>query len=166
MSQASRLQIARMGLEVIVRGLRAGVSRQVLGDVARIALEMSAEPIETGLARREQDAKHKRRTEADGMRLEDVRAFVYQRDGLICRICGRAIRPGKQVIDHIRPIYEGGDNHCDNLRVVHGFCNNSRGPHVNHWHQTVVLHTDEQVRRSLEVSIELGFRDEFGDQVR
>lgn len=97
-----------------------------------------------------------------GARAADIRAYVYLRDGLTCRICNRSIRAGRQVIDHILPICMNGDNDPYNLRVTHRFCNNSRGPH-RHAGREPVLHDDEYVRKSHEASISLRFKNVVED---
>jgi hypothetical protein len=62
-----------------------------------------------------------------GARVQDIRVFVFLRDGLTCRICDLPIRRGAQVIDHILPVRCGGGNDWNNLRVVHPYCNGCRG---------------------------------------
>jgi hypothetical protein len=97
----------------------------------------------------------------DGARVWDIRVYVLLRDALTCRICGLRIRPGKQVIDHIKPICMGGDNDWDNLRVVHGFCNNSRGPHG----RRRVVYSDEYVREYMHRCVRSGYHNEYGENV-
>lgn len=55
---------------------------------------------------------------------DSVRKFVMQRDGHICRECGRTDRLS---IDHIKPQSKGGGNEPSNLQVLCVYCNSTKG---------------------------------------
>jgi len=93
-----------------------------------------------------------------GARIQDIRVYILARDLLRCRICNVDIRSGMQTIDHILPICMGGGNDPDNLRVVHPFCNNSRGPHGRRGRPRI-LHPDAYVKQSYLASIRCRFRN-------
>jgi len=61
------------------------------------------------------------------------RAYIAERDGWRCGICGGRVAKGKMhpdpmcgSIDHIVPVSHGGGNGLENLRLVHLRCNLSR----------------------------------------
>jgi hypothetical protein len=72
-----------------------------------------------------------RRRRAERMRLarrDPVdRLAIFERDGWICGICGRAVEPDDATLDHIQPISLGGLHEPANLRLAHGVCNSRRG---------------------------------------
>lgn len=49
---------------------------------------------------------------------------ILQRDGGICHLCGRH---GADTADHLTPAAHGGNDHPDNLRAAHVWCNRLRG---------------------------------------
>lgn len=58
---------------------------------------------------------------------------VFERDGWMCWICGRATDraaavpdPDAATVDHVRPLTLGGSDDEDNLRTAHFVCNSSR----------------------------------------
>lgn len=67
---------------------------------------------------------------------EKVRAFIYDRDGGICQVCGIEVRIGKEdrydkspdlaEIDHIIPVIDGGTNDPENLRLLCLACNRKK----------------------------------------
>ncbi len=61
-----------------------------------------------------------------GRRLQRMRAFVYQRDGGVCWICGLSAGVTDYEVDHVVPLSEGGRDAISNLRVAHVECNRSR----------------------------------------
>lgn len=52
------------------------------------------------------------------------RALILARDGMRCRQCGRT---RDLQIDHIRPMAGGGSDKPENLQVLCGNCNQSKG---------------------------------------
>ncbi|MFN7400490.1 MAG: HNH endonuclease, partial [Sandaracinobacter sp.] len=54
-----------------------------------------------------------------------VRRAVIERDGLVCRYCGRD--DGDFHLDHVLPASRGGQNSADNLVVACAACNISKG---------------------------------------
>jgi 5-methylcytosine-specific restriction endonuclease McrA len=55
------------------------------------------------------------------------RAYIIERDGGRCHLCGKRPRPGEIQLDHLIPVSEGGDHTPENLRVACAFCNRSKG---------------------------------------
>lgn len=51
------------------------------------------------------------------------RAWIHQRDGGRCGICGQPVALEDMHVDHIRPRIEGGNDAVSNLRVSHPACN-------------------------------------------
>lgn len=54
-----------------------------------------------------------------------VVAFLLERDGLHCPLCGGILLEGVE-IDHVLPVVEGGPTIPTNLRLVHAACNKGR----------------------------------------
>lgn len=59
-----------------------------------------------------------------------LRAFIIDRDGLVCGICTLQVERRDVHIDHIHPVSRGGTNDPDNLRVTHSRCNIRKGAKV------------------------------------
>ena len=56
-----------------------------------------------------------------------VRKVVYERDGHICMICGKYVKPNDFHVDHIRPISKNGAEWAlENLRLTCPGCNMSK----------------------------------------
>lgn len=53
--------------------------------------------------------------------------LIFERDGGICRICGKPVNPNSFHIDHIKPIALGGEHSFDNTQLAHPRCNMSKG---------------------------------------
>lgn len=51
---------------------------------------------------------------------------VFERDGWICGICGKAVEDSP-VLDHIIPISRGGTHTRENTQCAHAACNCSKG---------------------------------------
>lgn len=51
---------------------------------------------------------------------KNIREFIFKRDGFMCLRCGRT---DKLTIDHINPIYWGGENKLSNLQTLCRSCN-------------------------------------------
>ena len=62
-----------------------------------------------------------------------VRAAVIERDGLVCQVCGAAVRvlptyaTDQLTLDHVVPWSKGGADSAENLRVACAPCNIARG---------------------------------------
>jgi 5-methylcytosine-specific restriction endonuclease McrA len=71
---------------------------------------------------------------ADNMRWRRARAAAIAAAGGVCQLCGNALVPGaprnspaETVIDHVLPLYLGGDPYSlANLRATHRRCNGRR----------------------------------------
>jgi 5-methylcytosine-specific restriction endonuclease McrA len=56
---------------------------------------------------------------------------VYDRDGGLCRLCGKPVRRDQMSLDHIVPIAAGGSHTTLNVQLAHRLCNyrrQHRGP--------------------------------------
>lgn len=61
-------------------------------------------------------------------RVEKIdRAYVYERDGGKCHLCGKKAPRSRFHLDHLVPLSRGGSHTHDNLSVAHPYCNASRG---------------------------------------
>ena len=91
--------------------------RAMLAHYARRGIGVLFDPIEAGgcLA---PGYRHPRQVSAA------ARAFVLQRDGALCRACGRE---DTLTIDHYIPWIRGGCSHPHNLQVLCGPCNARKG---------------------------------------
>lgn len=56
-----------------------------------------------------------------------TRAQIMERDGYRCRRC---LSTSKLTIDHIKPISRGGTNIPENLQILCGSCNSTKGARV------------------------------------
>lgn len=56
-----------------------------------------------------------------------VRFEVLKRDGFRCRYCGAAAPGAVLVIDHVRPLHEGGTDDPGNLITSCESCNSGKG---------------------------------------
>jgi predicted nucleic acid-binding Zn ribbon protein len=62
-----------------------------------------------------------------GRRREIERAYVIERDGSRCHLCGKKCRPEEIHLDHVVPLSQGGSHDPENLRVSHAVCNLRKG---------------------------------------
>ncbi len=60
-----------------------------------------------------------------------IRTEVLNRDGYICKLCGREIDPRIATIDHIISVADGGTNELSNLRTLCPTCNFARSKLVD-----------------------------------
>lgn len=68
------------------------------------------------------------RRQIKGRRRGIKRQRIIDRDGMVCRLCRRAIRRKRDLhIDHIVPVALGGASTPDNLQVSHAKCNQRKG---------------------------------------
>lgn len=59
---------------------------------------------------------------------KEIRYRLIERDGDTCNLCGSPPKPGKVLhIDHVRPLLHGGGNEDENLQLLCGPCNWSKG---------------------------------------
>lgn len=58
----------------------------------------------------------------------EIRGRLTARDGDTCKACGAPPKPGKVLhIDHVKPLLHGGGNEDENLQLLCGPCNWSKG---------------------------------------
>ncbi|WP_341772584.1 HNH endonuclease [Burkholderia ambifaria] len=79
-------------------------------------------------------AKQKARVAAagDAVRIDDlsggawdvIRKRIRERDGYCCQSCGIAVRAG--VVDHIKPLAQGGANADENLQLLCKECHDDK----------------------------------------
>ncbi|WP_279607037.1 HNH endonuclease [Burkholderia cenocepacia] len=53
-----------------------------------------------------------------------IRKRIRKRDGYCCRACGIAVRAG--VVDHIKPLAQGGSNSDENLQLLCKECHDDK----------------------------------------
>ena len=58
------------------------------------------------------------------------RRLIWERDKGICYICQKEVSFDSFDIDHLVPVFRGGDNSPQNLAVTHPNCNRSRGTRI------------------------------------
>ena len=56
-----------------------------------------------------------------------AKSVLRARDGDDCGICSKPLGPEAGSIDHVLPIWRGGEHSYANTRLVHVLCNKSRG---------------------------------------
>jgi 5-methylcytosine-specific restriction endonuclease McrA len=52
---------------------------------------------------------------------------IVERDGMICGICGKKVKPEELSFDHIVPLSAGGGHTENNIQVAHKLCNLRKG---------------------------------------
>jgi 5-methylcytosine-specific restriction endonuclease McrA len=62
-----------------------------------------------------------------GRRREIERAYIIERDGSRCHICGKKCKPNEIHLDHLVPLADGGTHAPENIAVACASCNLSRG---------------------------------------
>lgn len=62
-----------------------------------------------------------------GRRREIERAYIIERDGGRCHLCGKVCEVAEIHLDHVVPLARGGDHSAANLRVACATCNLSKG---------------------------------------
>ena len=71
---------------------------------------------------------HVRRARLKAVPYERVRRQdIVERDGLICYLCGLALRAPEVTLDHVIPLARGGPHTADNLRIACRPCNSRKG---------------------------------------
>ena len=70
------------------------------------------------------DAHTKEQRKIITSKRKDFLTALEQRDGLFCRACGSV---ENLVIDHVLPLCDGGFSVLENLQLLCGFCNGSKG---------------------------------------
>lgn len=73
-------------------------------------------------------ALEKRRARMRNVPYEKIdREEIYQKDGMICGICGKPLERSDFTVDHIIPISKGGGHVFGNVHSAHRVCNIRRG---------------------------------------
>ena len=52
-----------------------------------------------------------------------MRYEIFKRDGFKCVLCGATAKDDLLMIDHIKPVVNGGSNEFENLRTLCRQCN-------------------------------------------
>lgn len=88
-------------------------------------------------AKREAANLRRRRLMSGAKQEPYVREAIFERDNWTCGICGEAIDPSLRwpdsfcaTIDHVIPLFMGGDDTPENVQASHGFCNFSKNGKV------------------------------------
>jgi endogenous inhibitor of DNA gyrase (YacG/DUF329 family) len=81
------------------------------------------------------NGKRQRRARKKKQFIEEVSlAYIYERDGGRCKICGKKVdikklapHPKSATLDHIIPLAEGGLHEKKNVQLAHFICNSRKG---------------------------------------
>lgn len=65
--------------------------------------------------------------EADFYNVAENRLRIFERDGYKCRYYGKQLARFAATLDHLQPVFEGGDNSFGNLTMACLLCNSRRG---------------------------------------
>lgn len=93
-----------------------------------------------------------------------VRFEVFKRDSFTCQYCGAKAPEAVLVIDHIKPVVEGGDNHIMNLITSCQPCNAGKGK--RELNDTTVIdrqmaQLEEINERRLQLEMLMSWRDDM-----
>ncbi len=101
------------------------------------------------------DRKRSKRRTATGEAWDTTRGQrrkIHDRDRRCCAYCGDTAGPFQ--VDHIIPMWEGGDSTDGNLVVACEECNLSKGASVNEdWLRRLLRHEDRGVRRTARIHV-------------
>ncbi len=101
------------------------------------------------------DRKRSKRRTATGETWDTTRAQrrrIYERDTRRCAYCG--VTGGPFQVDHIIPMWEGGNSTDDNLVVACKECNLSKGASISEdWLRWLLHHEDRGVRRTARIYV-------------
>ena len=115
------VDISEKAYELVIERMRREVS---LGDAEAPALFGS-------VARQ---TRAPRRTDADAPRRSpNIKDILYERQGGRCANCGDRLRKRLLEVDHIIPRSKGGADTDDNLQLLCGWCNRTKGPRSNEY---------------------------------
>jgi 5-methylcytosine-specific restriction endonuclease McrA len=79
-------------------------------------------------------------------------AYLRERDGDVCQLCGLPVvdepfpHPLSPTFDHIMPLSQGGLHERSNLQLAHFSCNSSKGAYVA---ATLLLDTPQGIPPAL-----------------
>ena len=60
-------------------------------------------------------------------RIKIYRTVARQLHGVVpCWVCGEPVSFADATLEHIKPSFEGGSSHMENLAISHAACNNAR----------------------------------------
>ena len=85
----------------------------------------------------------------------DMRQFVFQRDGYRCQYCRRSPGDGVELhVDHIIPVSKGGTSAVTNLQTLCANCNLSKGAKTfgtdsQHPKEKVMVYAEPQIRKKI-----------------
>jgi len=93
---------------------------------ARVKKWAEDNPERAAIAQRQ--TQEKRRARMRNVPYEKIdREEIYQKDGMICGICGKPLERSDFTVDHIIPISKGGGHVFGNVHSAHRICNIRRG---------------------------------------
>jgi 5-methylcytosine-specific restriction endonuclease McrA len=81
------------------------------------------------------DSVARRRARLKGVHVERVsRLAVFERDEWLCWLCEEAVDPAalggrRPSLDHVVPLYQGGEHSMANVKLAHLSCNQGRPKH-------------------------------------
>ena len=119
--QWAGVDISEKAYELVIDRMRREVS---LGDADAPALFGSVT----------RQTRPPRRTDADAPRRSpNIKDLLYEKQNGCCANCGDRLRKRLLEIDHIIPRSKGGADTDDNLQLLCGWCNRTKGPRSNEY---------------------------------
>ena len=70
---------------------------------------------------------------------QELRQYVYERDGGLCQYCDQPTRLDECHIHHVLELNEGGTNHPSNLKTLCNPCHKKRHPFMRSAHEKLYL---------------------------
>lgn len=78
-----------------------------------------------------------------------VRDFVFNRDGYICRYCGSKNKPFH--LDHVYPVAKGGETSIDNLVTSCSRCNSKKHASVGIWPKPIGYFDEKEKPKGISI---------------
>jgi 5-methylcytosine-specific restriction endonuclease McrA len=74
------------------------------------------------------EASHRRRARLRQVVVEEIDLLeIAKRDGGKCHLCHKRVPLQEMTLDHLNPLFFGGNHTVDNVALAHGICNYRRG---------------------------------------